>query len=331
MNRASTGALQQKVVSPRGFAKKSSGSIALCGLLVCALVGPNHLFVGGASSAGRGAPQRRVGVAMYERTPHGVGDNVVLLGSDKSWHRAVVTDVKKDGTTVLKVDKADGSSSAKTPSSSVKSTPTPERRSNFASRRKLGAPVDPFKAAIVEAIREDLTHQFTDGFIATPFSENVRSANPFIETKGRLTFEILKNVSPLQLLNLYMAGDSATFKIKSIQQADPDVDPFYGLPSPPRGRIHDHWDDATWAVHAEWEIQGKGRFQLAPLLEQRPFYLSGHDVFRIDANGKVIVHEKGFDQDLRSVLSYFDPHAHVPSLDKLYPVDVPRKPDQHIQ
>lgn len=320
--------IQQKVVSPHGFAKKRRGDIALCGLLVCAAVGINCAFVDGSVlSADRQGPQRHVGVAMYERAPHGVGDSVVLMRSDNSWHRAVVTDVKNDGTTILRFDEKENrkKDSPMLPkvggSSSMKSLPT--RRSNFGIR-KFGAPVDPFKSEIVEAIRRDLENRFTDGFVSTPFSPNVYSANPFFNTKGRLTFEFLKNVSPLHFLNLYLAGDGRKFKIKSIQQADPDVDPFYGIASPPRGRIQNHWADATWAVHAEWEIEGKGPLQ-TPLVSQRPFYLSGHDVFRINANGKVITHEKGFDQDLRSILSYFDPYTHIPGFDRLYPVDHPKK------
>jgi len=152
--------------------------------------------------------------------------------------------------------------------------------------------------------------------------------------------EILKTLSPLSALyksTLYkfiVDEESAHFTIKNIVEASGNVNPFADLASPPWGKGEDS-KGATWAVHAVWEIEAEGRHHISGVIEQKPFYLSGHDVFRMDASGRVISHERGFDQTLASLASYFNPlqHVaddfnplqHVPSLDSVLPSSLASK------
>ena len=81
-----------------------------------------------------------------------------------------------------------------------------------------------------------------------------------------------------------------------------------------------------------WETYGTGKanfnlpdglpFDLGGVgvLNQKEFYMSGQDVFRVDSSGRVMRHESAWDQAPEAILSYLNPLAHIPILEQFVPV-----------
>ena len=81
-----------------------------------------------------------------------------------------------------------------------------------------------------------------------------------------------------------------------------------------------------------WETYGTGKanfnlpeglpFDLGGVgvLNQKEFYMSGQDVFRIDSSGRVMRHESAWDQAPEAIISYLNPLAHMPILERFVPV-----------
>ena len=107
---------------------------------------------------------------------------------------------------------------------------------------------------------------------------------------------------------------SVRYVLKSLEFVPSDADPLSAVAHQPK---HDDayaaapLRPAAAAVHAVWETYGNGRaptFSLPeglPLglggkavLEQKELFISGQDVFRIDAAGRVLRHESAWDQSL---------------------------------
>jgi hypothetical protein len=96
------------------------------------------------------------------------------------------------------------------------------------------------------------------------------------------------------------------FVIKSLEVVDAEADPLSSVAYPPRSdgdvAVSAPLRGASCAVHCVWETYGTGkaRFNLPEglpfdlggkgVLEQKEFYMSGQDVYRIDSAGRVMRH-----------------------------------------
>jgi len=188
-------------------------------------------------------------------------------------------------------------------------------------------------ASIVESLRKDLEGQYADGFTYTPFASDLQFVDPVVALEGRVSYNLLW--SPLWFaMNQILEPSSLEFKLVSLEVIEAAADPLATVPNPPREDAPRAPREAVCAVHAVWETFGTGKYNFEAggfkLLEQQPFYMSGQDVFRIDASGRVMRHESAWDQSPSALAAYGNPLAHSPAFSNIIPFfadQVVKKPE----
>lgn len=197
----------------------------------------------------------------------------------------------------------------------------------------------------LEALKEDLTNQYANGFTFTPLAPDLRFVDPLVATEGRLTYELVWTPT-WALMNTFMDADSLRYQLKSIEIVEGDVDPLSSVAHPPKEKVALPRPTA-FSVHTVWETYGSGRVNVsAPLggfsLEQRDFYLSGQDMFRVDDRGRLMLHESAWDQSPVALLAYANPLGHLPFLKQIdlpilkevlpfFADAIPSRPDEEVE
>jgi len=172
----------------------------------------------------------------------------------------------------------------------------------------------------LQAVKSDLLNRniFSEGFIYTPLAADVESVDPMFHIKGKVAYQLYLASTVVGMKSLV---DTSTleFDVTDIQLVDGDFDPFVAVDYPPV-RTPKANRDSKFGVYFKWEMSGKGAVQMMGLVEQKPLYISGQDVFRFDSVGKVFRIDSSWDQDPMSFGAYFNPLAHITALDTVTPL-----------
>lgn len=198
------------------------------------------------------------------------------------------------------------------------------------------APSPDVQRQVLKSLRTDLENSYKNGFTYTPLAVDLQFVDPLVHTEARLPYELLW--APMwAAMKSIMDEDSLTFEVKSIEIVDADFSPFDAVAYPPHAGAPTLKRDASFAVHCIWETRGTGKFKFsAPmtaftLLDQKPFFMSGQDVFRIDNKGQVFRHESGWDQNPVNLMAYLNPLAHFAPLEKVVPYFAAAIPARQIE
>ena len=193
---------------------------------------------------------------------------------------------------------------------------------------------------LLQSLAADLENSYAEGFTYTPFAADMKFVDPVVSLEGRTAYKLMW--SPLWFaMNQMLDPESLRFELKSIEIIDGDADPLKTVAFPPKADGPSSPRVASCAVHCVWETYGTGKanfnlpeglpFDLGGrgVLNQKEFFMSGQDVFRIDSAGRVMLHESAWDQSPEAIMSYLNPLAHIPMLEDIMPVfsnAVPKKP-----
>jgi len=170
--------------------------------------------------------------------------------------------------------------------------------------------------SMMKAIRVDLESAYKEdggGFTFTPLASDLQFVDPFVHTEGRLLSDVY--LAPQMAAIKGIADpESLKFKVKSIKVVAADFDPWGNATYPPRTDAPVAKRSAKYAIYATWETSCQGRFNItgpngANLFEQKPFYMSGQDVFRVDERGQVSRLEMAIDQHPLAIAAHFSPFA----------------------
>lgn len=177
---------------------------------------------------------------------------------------------------------------------------------------------------MVDCLRKDLENIYVDGMTYTPISSDIHFVDPLISLHGRTPYaKLMLEPTVLTLKNLMEPG-TARMEVKSINVVAGDYS-IEDTAYPPKANAAKPSREASYAVHVVWETHGAGRLNLqipggVKLIQQKPFYFSGQDVFRVDSKGQVFRHDSAWDQAPLNMLSYFNPLAHLPLVESALPM-----------